>query len=124
MNDDLVTVTFDPVRECHRVDKVYIFTAEGHDDVVLPVKVFGGNVPGKEVKTISIPKWLAVNEGLVEEDEQHLPPEPVVDRHDWFLGCAIVGLLARFGRDDNIDVSVLVWDARKIADKVLDDWTT
>ena len=117
MTDELVTVTFDPVRECRISGNSYILSAEGHEDVVLPVKVFCGNVPGKEVKTIDIPKWLAVNEGLVEEDEQHLPPEPVVDRHDWFLGCAIVGLLSR----PVDDVAGLVWEARKIADKAVNE---
>lgn len=133
MNDELVTVTFDPVRECRISGNSYIFSAEGHEDVVLPVKVFCGNVPGKVVKTIDIPKWLALvalEEGLVEDDvphaavdEQYVPPKPPESRHDWFVGCAIIGLLMRYGYDsvdDGNNTEGLLMDAREIADKAVE----
>lgn len=111
-------VELNPPRTARTVGASYILEAEGVEDLQLPIKETdfeSTDTPdGPRVEWIVIPRWLAEDRGLVQPEKETTEQVEQMSRHDWFTAAAITGLIASgWGQND------IVWQARKIADKAV-----
>ena len=116
---ELVTVTLDPPRLVSSTESAWWLSAADCETTRLPkMYVHVELADGKTIDTVTIPRWLAEDRGLlpVEEhaDNQSSEHEPIT-RHDWYAGLAMLGMLMR-----GSNTSSIPWDARKLADRMLE----
>ena len=117
--DETVRIEFDPPRQCKEVGKAFRVSGEGVDEMFLPTAMTQLEWEGGKVMAVTIPQWLAVREGLVEDDEPSFLREEddTMTRDDWFLlGMAMA--LASAGETANHNIPC---EARKLARRLQGD---
>ena len=111
-----VKVYFDPERSCRQVKKSYVLSADGFDDVLLPVATteleLVDTPVGKLVFAANIPHFIAVDRGLVEENDDDDSTETI----SFWKWCLLGATMAHLIRGDSITDAV--WEARKVADRI------
>jgi hypothetical protein len=115
--DENIRIPFNPPRQCKEAGKTWKLSAEGEDDLFLPITLTQREFDGNEVVAAVIPQWLAVKEGLVEDDEPSLQGEEddKMTRDDWYMLGLAMALVSR-GECETHEVA---WEARKLAQKLL-----
>lgn len=124
-NNELLTVTLDPPRTVSDHKASWWLKADECEAIQLP-KSYVELADGQVVETVTMPRWLAEDRGLIGSLKEHDETSRVnceqMSRHDWFTGLAIAGICASQG--PQIDCSRrfaadVCEAARKIADKAI-----
>lgn len=114
---DTVRVEFDPPRQCEEHGKSWCLSADGEATVYLPKSQT--QLERKDTETVraaTIPQWLAINEGLAEDDRPSFLGEEEVKmtRDDWFLLGLTMAFVIR-GEPKPL------WEAGKLIRKLRED---
>jgi len=109
----------EPPRKCESFGKAFKLTADGQEDVWLPVSKTELEVTGEAeelVTAATMPRFIAEDRGLIED--AHSPVETTTSetmtRDDWFLLGLTMAMVIR-GEDDP------VWEAKKIVRKMMNE---
>lgn len=115
---DTVTVRFERLRHCEQRKKSYWLTADGEDELQLPVELTTLSTvetpDGLMVDAVTVPEWIAVDRGLVdcETRRDDTRCEPQMSRQDWFtLGLTMAFLIRG---ETELEAG---WKASKMAEK-------
>jgi len=114
-----VRVEFEPPRKCESFGKAFKLTADGQEDVWLPVSKTELEVTGEAEELViaaTIPRYIAEDRGLLKD--AHSPvensPAETMSRDDWFLlGLTMAKVICG-------DVSP-VWEAKKLVIQLLNE---
>lgn len=110
-----VTVKLDPARTVSEHKSSWLLKADECESIQLPQNQVA-LVDGQTVETITIPRWLAEDRGLIpseETDDNQTSNNEQMTRHDWLELGAMVGFLA-----SGMDPSEVPWNSRKMADRM------
>jgi len=118
--DETVRVEFEPPKTCRKVKASYWLEGRGEPDIQLPVSLTTleceDTPDGTVVSAADVPRWLAEKSGLV--TDMPLSHEVVASeemtREDWYLLGLTIAMVVS-GADDP------VWNARKLADRLLEE---
>ena len=114
---DYVEITFDPPRVCRTAKKSYWLSAEGEEDLQLPVTsttLFHTEAPNTELINMALmPRFIAEDRGLIDSENRNDDVSSGMTRHDWFLLGATMAFLARGETPTDA-----VWEGEKLAAKL------